>query len=123
MNLESMSKEDLIEMIKTKPFDDKIIAKDKRQNEFIWEETITLDHPIVVSGETKKELKIRHPKVRDVEIANKSKTEMESSIILASNLTMLSPDEIRDMPIKDFLKIREKINHFLGLSPSQAEND
>jgi hypothetical protein len=79
-------------------------------------EKITLDYPVTMNGEEVKELTIRRPRVRDVQVVESmKKDEFEKTVALIANLSQRTADEIRDLDMSDFRKISDVVNGFLGL--------
>lgn len=75
---------------------------------------ITLNYPIDCNGVEVKELRLRRPKVRDLELIDGIEGDMKKSITLISNLSEVSPDEIRALDASDFQKAAELVEDFLG---------
>jgi len=82
--------------------------------------TITLEDPIESGGRTIKEVKIRTMKVRDVEKLTRAtkgrggrKDDFEASVDLVSDLTELTPDEVRELSVQDYGAIQEVVGDFL----------
>lgn len=82
---------------------------------------ITLMYPVESHGVLVKEVHLRRPKVRDLEIMDKVKGgEVAKGIALVANLSELDPETIRDMDPLDFNKLAEGVGFFLGVTPTSA---
>lgn len=59
-------------------------------------------------------IKMREPKVRDMRIAETdSKSKADEELKLIGNLTNLTPDEIDDLSVKDYLQLQKAMKGFL----------
>lgn len=89
------------------------MANTKTQNQNIIEENGEKYTIVKLDGD--KELKIRHPKGRDLRFAM-SGGGSDSDIIfkMASNLTCLSEAELDDMPARECSEILKEVSRFLG---------
>jgi hypothetical protein len=78
-------------------------------------EKIKLEEPIKVDGVLVHELSLRRPKVRDLLIASKKDaSESEREVNLIANLAEISPEAIKDLDMRDYLKIQETLKDFLS---------
>jgi hypothetical protein len=68
---------------------------------------LTLDYPVTIDGKTYSDLAIRRPKLIDVMIADKQKSDYEKEVTLLSNLCGVSPNVINEMDLKDYESLRE----------------
>jgi len=70
-------------------------------------QTLTLGYPVTLEGKTYSELSVRRPKLIDVMIADKQKTDYEKEVTLLSNLCGVAPNVINEMDLKDYESLRE----------------
>jgi hypothetical protein len=84
-------------------------------------EKIKLEEPIKVDGVLVHELSLRRPKVRDLLIASKKDaSESEREVNLIANLAEVPAEAIKDLDMRDYLKIQESLKDFL--SPETRES-
>ncbi|PID40332.1 MAG: hypothetical protein CR984_03740 [Proteobacteria bacterium] len=57
---------------------------------------------------------MRAPKVRDLRAVSGIKDELEKDIRIFANLTEMAPNDIEDLPIKDFAALQEAFTDFLS---------
>ncbi len=57
---------------------------------------------------------MREPKVKDMRLIAGIKDEIEQDIRMFCNLVELSPEEIEDLPLKDFNSLQEAFRSFLA---------
>lgn len=74
--------------------------------------TITLKHPFSFEGLNLQELKMRRPKVVDLMIAEKQKTDVEKEITLLSNLCEVSPKCIQELDLADYAQVQKAYQGF-----------
>jgi hypothetical protein len=74
--------------------------------------TIDLEFPITIAGAKVAVLSMRRASVGDVLVANRVKDDIEREIILFSNLCQVSPDDIRNLDLKDYTKLQEVFRGF-----------
>ena len=60
------------------------------------------------------EVEVREPTVLDLEMAHRKNAAVERSITMYSNLMELTPDEVRQMSMRDFSKLAEALGTFLS---------
>jgi hypothetical protein len=78
-------------------------------------EKITLDEPIKIDGVLIHELSLRRPRVRDLLIASKKETsESEREVNLIANLAEIPAEAVKDLDMRDYLKIQEALKDFLS---------
>lgn len=77
-------------------------------------QTIELEFPIKISGASVAVLSMRRSTVGDVLVANRVKDDIEREIILFSNLCSVSPEDIRNLDLKDYSKLQEVFRSFTG---------
>ncbi len=78
-------------------------------------ENIELKYPFEINGVTCNTLSIRRPKVNDRLIAEKSSgTEIEKEIRLIANLCEVSPDNIMQLDLADYVAVQECLTGFLS---------
>jgi hypothetical protein len=85
-------------------------------------EKIKLNEPIKVDGVLVHELSIRRPKVRDLLIASGGSpaSESEREVNLIANLAEIPTEAIKDLDMRDYLKIQDLLKDFL--SPTEPTN-
>jgi hypothetical protein len=84
-------------------------------------EKIELSEPIKVDEVAVHELSLRRPKVRDLLIASKKDvSESEREVNLIANLAEVPMEAIKDLDMRDYLKIQEVLKDFL--SPATQES-
>ncbi|MEJ1398773.1 MAG: phage tail assembly protein [Candidatus Sedimenticola sp. (ex Thyasira tokunagai)] len=73
-----------------------------------------LEHPIKsTDGSEISTLKVRRPRVKDIEIMEEETTQLGKSIRLLSLVAAISEDDIRSMDAKDFNTVSEAVAGFL----------
>lgn len=79
--------------------------------------TIELAYPITIDGTDTKALHMRRPKVRDQLLMDKSgmsgKSDSEREVLFFANLCEISPAEIEQLDMGDYLKLQETFSGFL----------
>jgi hypothetical protein len=84
-------------------------------------EKVKLSEPTKVDGVLIHELSLRRPKVRDLLIASKKDvSESEREVNLIANLAEIPSEAVKDLDIRDYLKIQEVLKDFL--SPAIRES-
>jgi hypothetical protein len=84
-------------------------------------EKIKLNEGIKVDGVLIYELSLRRPKVRDLLIASKKDvSESEREVNLIANLAEIPAEAVKDLDMRDYLKIQEVLKDFL--SPAMQES-
>jgi hypothetical protein len=84
-------------------------------------EKVKLNEPIKVDGVLIHELSLRRPKVRDLLIANrKDVSESEREVNLIANLAEISAEAIKDLDVRDYLKIQDVLKDFLSLTTQES---
>jgi hypothetical protein len=84
-------------------------------------EKIKLSEAIKVDGVLIHEVSLRRPKVRDLLIASKKETsETEREVNLIANLAEVPVEAVKDLDMRDYLKIQEVLKDFL--SPVTQQN-
>ena len=79
-------------------------------------ETITLQYPVTVAGETITELHLRRPKMRDMKRAQKHKDDLEKSIHMIADLAEVAPAVVEELDTADFAAVSDKVGEFMGAS-------
>jgi len=64
----------------------------------------------------KKEIQIRVPKVRDIKALGMIENPIEKEVVLISNLSGVSIEELDDMELKDYSLLSAAVNDFLYLN-------
>ncbi|MBK1690970.1 phage tail assembly protein [Ectothiorhodospira mobilis] len=78
-------------------------------------EEIKLEHPITADGQEVQSLKLRRPKVRDLEVMEAAgDRDIARSVSLIANLAEVSPDALRELDAGDFMRVSETVAGFLG---------
>jgi hypothetical protein len=78
-------------------------------------ETIELQYPILVDGIELKTLRLRRPKVCDLRVMEREKTDMTKTVVLIANLAELAPEQLEEMDASDFARVNEVVTGFLGV--------
>jgi len=82
---------------------------------------ITLDFPIKIDGATIGELSLRRPTVKDMRVArNSAKDDASQEIALIANLAQITPADVENLDIADFVKVQNVLKGFFGLSETTA---
>lgn len=80
---------------------------------------ITLDYPVKITGKETSEITMRRPKVRDMILSDRpGKSDAEKEMSLFSDLTGMSPDELQELDMGDYLKLQEAYRGFLSSRPA-----
>lgn len=74
--------------------------------------TIELEYPLTIAGSKVAVLSMRRSTVGDVLAANRIKDEIEREIVLFANLCQVSPEDIRNLDLKDYNKLQEVFRGF-----------
>lgn len=77
-------------------------------------QTIDLEFPVKIAGATVQVLSMRRSTVGDVLTANRIKDEIEREIVLFANLCQVTPEDIRNLDLKDYQKLQEVFRSFTG---------
>lgn len=83
-------------------------------------ETIELEYPIEIDGVEIKSLRLRRPKVRDLQVMEREKTDMAKTIMLIANLAEITPEQVQEMDAGDFARVSEVVMGFLGVGSPPA---
>jgi hypothetical protein len=84
-------------------------------------EKVKLNEGIKIDGVLVHELSLRRPKVRDLLIASKKEaSESEREVNLIANLAEVPAEAVKDLDMRDYLKIQEVLKDFL--SPTMQES-
>jgi hypothetical protein len=80
---------------------------------------ITLRFPIKVDGRETSELLMRRPKVRDMMLSDRPKaSDAEKELALFASLVGISPDDMQELDMADYLTLQETYRDFLSLRPA-----
>ena len=79
-------------------------------------ETVTLQYPVTVDGETITALHIRRPKMRDMKRAQKHKDDLEKSIHMIADLAEVSLAVVEELDTADFTAASDKVGEFMAAS-------
>lgn len=79
-------------------------------------ETIPLQYPVTVAGETIAELHLRRPKMGDMKRAQKFKDDLERSIRIIADLAEVTPETVEELDPVDFKVVTDKVGEFMGAS-------
>jgi hypothetical protein len=75
---------------------------------------VTLSRPSLFNGVEQTSVRMREPTVADTEAASEYKgSDAAREITALANLCDVSPDDVRKMPQRDFLRIQEGYRSFL----------
>jgi hypothetical protein len=69
--------------------------------------SIELEFPLTIAGAKVGVLSMRRSTVGDVLVANRVKDDIEREIVLFANLCSVTPEEIRNLDLKDYSKLQE----------------
>ncbi len=61
-----------------------------------------------------REITMRPPKVKDMRVVSTIKDELEQDVRMICNLTGLTPDEIDELPLKDYYALQKEFTDFLS---------
>ena len=61
-----------------------------------------------------KRVEMREPLVRDMKVVSKITDDLEREIVLLSNLTEMTPEEIESLTMADFNKLDKELQGFLS---------
>ena len=76
---------------------------------------IQLSTPIRINGAEVGVMRLRRPKVRDLERMDHAQGgDMEKSILLLASLAEWTPDQIRDLDAADFMAASQAVEAMLG---------
>jgi phage terminase small subunit len=76
---------------------------------------ISLKHPVKVDGRETTELSMRRPKVRDMMLSDRPKvSDAEKELTLFASLLGISPDDLQELDMADYLTIQETYRGFLS---------
>ena len=76
--------------------------------------TIQLREPVDINGAKIGVLRLRRPKVRDLEAIDKVAGETAKTVALIANLAELSPETVRDLDAADFAAASKAVADMLG---------
>lgn len=77
--------------------------------------SVTLQYPVEVDGQTAHEITLRRPKVRDQLLAEKSGGgAAEQEVAILANLAELPQEVIQDLDMADYLQLQEVYRGFFG---------
>ncbi len=76
-------------------------------------ETIPLQYPITVAGETITELHLRRPKMGDVKRAQKIHDELDRSIRMLADLAEITPETVEELDPVDFVAVSKVVGDFM----------
>ena len=93
------------------------MSEKKRPIDFVKEGAgfadITLSRPMKVSGADLSAIRMREPTVRDIEAFQDSKdNEATREIATFANLCMVTPDEVRSLPMRDYARLQAAFTLF-----------
>ncbi len=77
--------------------------------------TVKLQHPIQLEGRELTEISLRRPKVSDVKLARKGRTDdADQETALIANLAGLPPSAIEDLDMADYKQLQGVLADFFG---------
>lgn len=76
--------------------------------------TITLREPIDINGAKVSVLRLRRPKVRDLEAIDKISGDTAKTVALIANLAEWTPDQVRELDAADFAAASKAVAEMLG---------
>ena len=75
---------------------------------------ITLREPVTLNGASIGVLRLRRPKVRDLEAIDKIAGETAKTVALIANLAELTPEQVRELDAADFAAASKAVAEMLG---------
>jgi len=70
---------------------------------------------LMIAGAMQKTVRMREPTVADQLAAMKAKgNEVEQEIVLVANLCMATPEEIKNLPMREYKKLQAALMVFIG---------
>jgi hypothetical protein len=75
---------------------------------------ITLREPVTLNGASIGVLRLRRPKVRDLEAIDKVSGETAKTVALIANLAEWTPDQVRELDAADFASASKAVAEMLG---------
>jgi hypothetical protein len=75
---------------------------------------ITLREPVTLNGASIGVLRLRRPKVRDLEAIDKVPGETAKTVALIANLAEWTPDQVRELDAADFASASKAVAEMLG---------
>ena len=69
--------------------------------------------PIRTDGSELKEISLREPTLRDIEVSQKEKSGLPTASRMLTLIADLSPEQVRSMGSRDFARISEVLTSFL----------
>lgn len=76
--------------------------------------TLTLRDPVEINGAKVGVLRLRRPKVRDLEAIDKIGGETAKTIALIANLAEWTPEQVRELDAADFAAASRAVAEMLG---------
>jgi tail assembly chaperone E/41/14-like protein len=76
--------------------------------------TVTLVRGLQVSGAKVSTLTLREPSLDDQLVSQKAGDNAEAEVALIANLAEVSPDDLRALKMRDFLRLQEALGFFYG---------
>ena len=74
---------------------------------------IKLSRPLDINGASVTELTMREPKVKDMRLARTgTRDEADQEVRLFANLCEITPDNIDDLPVRDYGQLQEAFTTF-----------
>ena len=78
---------------------------------------VTLQYPIHIDGVETAVLRLRRPRVVDLELMERERGELGKTIALISHLAEISPQSVRELDAADFQELSETVAGFLAPEP------
>jgi hypothetical protein len=76
--------------------------------------TVALSRGFEVAGAKVTSLKLREPSLDDQLVSQKIGSNAEAEVALIANLAEMSPEELRGVKMRDFLRLQEALGFFYG---------
>ncbi|WP_114649095.1 phage tail assembly protein [Pseudothauera hydrothermalis] len=76
--------------------------------------TMTLREPVEINGAQVGVLRLRRPKVRDLEAIDKIPGETAKTVMLIANLAEWTPEQVRELDAADFAAASKVVAEMLG---------
>lgn len=76
--------------------------------------TVSLERGLEISGAKVTSLKLREPTLEDQLTSQKIGENAEAEVMLITNLAEVSPDDLRQIKMRDFMRLQEALRFFYG---------
>lgn len=76
--------------------------------------TVSLERGLEISGAKVTSLKLREPTLEDQLTSQKIGENAEAEVMLITHLAEVSPDDLRQIKMRDFMRLQEALRFFYG---------